>query len=272
MRGRSVLLWILAVVITLFSAAWQRATGPTHPYRAKAELAGVKYSFSLPRSHGGSGDQEIRLHVPDTTVTGELVWRRYPTNEPWVQQPLEREGEFLVGRLPHQPPAGKLEYEIQLRKGQSTARLSHRPVIIRFSGHVPAGALIPHILAMFLFMLFSNRAGLGALVGEKKTTAYGWTGFVLLIVGGFIFGPVVQHYAFGQWWTGFPFGYDLTDNKTLIAAIVWLYALFRSRGEKQARGAIVFAAFVTFVAFLIPHSAWGSELNWEELPESPPSP
>lgn len=73
-RGRNILLWVLAFAVTLFSAAWQRATGPTHPYRARAELEGTKYSFSLPRSHGGEGDELIRLHVPDTTVSGELVW------------------------------------------------------------------------------------------------------------------------------------------------------------------------------------------------------
>ena len=40
---------------------------------------------------------------------------------------------------------------------------------------------------------------------------------LLLAVGGFILGPLVQNYAFGELWTGVPFGWDLTDNKTLIA-------------------------------------------------------
>jgi hypothetical protein len=40
-----------------------------------------------------------------------------------------------------------------------------------------------------------------------------------------ILGPVVQKFAFGEYWTGFPFGTDLTDNKTLIAFIGWIIAL-----------------------------------------------
>jgi hypothetical protein len=40
-----------------------------------------------------------------------------------------------------------------------------------------------------------------------------------------ILGPVVQYYAFGEFWTGVPFGWDLTDNKTLVAVIFWALAV-----------------------------------------------
>jgi len=43
----------------------------------------------------------------------------------------------------------------------------------------------------------------------------------------------VQHYAFGQLWTGVPFGWDLTDNKTLLAALAWVS---RSGGCARAAG------------------------------------
>ncbi|MDZ7372375.1 MAG: hypothetical protein ONB23_00255 [candidate division KSB1 bacterium] len=272
MRGKSSALWAGAVIITLASAVWQRTTGPTYPHNARVTLAGGELQIPLPRTHAGPGDEKIQLEVPDTSVSGTLIWRRYPTAEPWRRQALERQGSTLIGHLPHQPPAGKLEYWIELRQGEKTIPLTKKPLVIRFRGEVPGAVLAGHILAMFLFMLFSNRAGLEALSGGPRAKAYGRTGFALLIVGGFVLGPIVQHYAFGQWWTGFPFGYDLTDNKTLIAAVVWLWALVRSYRKGSSRGALLFAAAVTLVVFLIPHSMWGSELKWEEVSSGPHTP
>ncbi len=45
---------------------------------------------------------------------------------------------------------------------------------------------------------------------------------MLLVLGGFLLGPIVQKYAFGAFWTGWPFGEDLTDNKTAVAVLAWL--------------------------------------------------
>ncbi|MCC7451332.1 MAG: hypothetical protein IT324_28240, partial [Anaerolineae bacterium] len=44
-RGRLILLWTLAAVITLASVAYQRLTGPTYPVRGEATIDGatVKY-------------------------------------------------------------------------------------------------------------------------------------------------------------------------------------------------------------------------------------
>ncbi len=265
MKKRSWFLWLVAVVITLLAAHYQRATGPTHPLRVSVTLSGQEIKCALPRSHGGPGGQEVRIFVPDTNVTGQIAWKHYPSDEPWQVLSMRREGETLVGELPHQPPAGKLQYEVKLRKGETSVAFPQKPAVIRFKGHVPVGVLVPHILAMFLFMLFSNRAGLEALVDGKATKKYSVTAVFLLLVGGFVLGPAVQYFAFGQWWTGVPFGWDLTDNKTLIALVFWLWALWSLRGNRQARWQVIVASVVTLVIFLIPHSAWGSQLDWEKL-------
>jgi hypothetical protein len=93
-------------------------------------------------------------------------------------------------------------------------------------------------------------------------TATRWT-IGLLLLGGFLFGPIVQKYAFGNFWTGVPFGYDLTDNKTLIALLAWLLALWSLRGGRSARGFVVAAAVIMLVIFLVPHSLLGSELRYD---------
>jgi hypothetical protein len=261
--------WTLAVAVTLASAVWQRTSGPTYAARGRVTLAGQEVAMRLTRSHGGPGDQPVRVAVADREVTGEVAWRRFPTRDAWQVMPMAREGDELVAALPHQPPAGKLEYRVRLRRGGETAQFPPRPAVTRFKGDVSALVLIPHILAMFVGMLFSNRAGLEALVGGAAVRRHVWVTVVLIGLGGFLLGPAVQKAAFGAWWTGVPFGWDLTDNKTLIAGLAWAWAVWRMRGGRDARGAVVAAALATLVVFAIPHSVWGSEIDWDH-PATPP--
>jgi hypothetical protein len=121
--------------------------------------------------------------------------------------------------------------------------------------------LIPHIAAMFFGMLFSNAAALSALARREQARRQAWVAFALLAVGGLLLGPAVQKYAFDAWWTGWPFGHDLTDNKTAVAVAAWGIALLRARGGRSARVAIVAAALVTMAVFIVPHSMFGSELK-----------
>jgi hypothetical protein len=80
-----------------------------------------------------------------------------------------------------------------------------------------------------------------------------------------ILGPLVQKYAFGALWTGFPFGYDLTDNKTLIAFLGWIAAWIAGRKGKPARGWVLGASILLLVVYLIPHSLFGSELDYSKI-------
>ncbi|RPJ81427.1 MAG: hypothetical protein EHM13_10445, partial [Acidobacteria bacterium] len=242
-------LWTLAFGITLVSAVWQRMTGPTYPVRGTVNLGGEQVPIRLTRTHGGPGDQPVVITVPDLFVTGQLAWRRYPTNDEWKTVDLVRNADRLEGALPHQPPAGKLEYQVRLLRAEGRIRdtvfFPPRPAITRFKGDVSAAVLIPHILAMFLGMLWSTRAGLEALVRGDKEKRLSIVAFALLAFGGFVLGPIMQNMAFGDWWTGFPFGYDLTDNKTLIAGLAWLWALWRLRNRRSARISVIVASLVT---------------------------
>lgn len=258
-------LWGLAVLVTLSSAVWQRMTGPTYPVRGSVDLGGTQVTLRLTRSHGGEGGQPVRIAAPDAALRGEVAYRRYPTGDPWTVIPLARAGQWLEAELPHQPPAGKLEYQVHLRRGEDETVFPPRPAITRFKGDVPAWLLIPHVLAMFIGMVYSNRAGLEAVARGPRLRRQVLWAVSLIALGGFLLGPAVQQAAFGEWWTGVPFGWDLTDNKTLLAGAAWAWAVFRMRGGRQARGAVLAAALVTLAIFLIPHSTWGSQLDWEAL-------
>jgi hypothetical protein len=113
-------------------------------------------------------------------------------------------------------------------------------------------------------MLLGTRAGLEALY--KRERAYRlalWTS-ALFFLGGIILGPIVQKFAFGAFWTGWPLGSDLTDNKTAVAMIAWLVALWRGRNMKSGRKWFVIAAVLQLTVYLIPHSMFGSELDYTQ--------
>jgi hypothetical protein len=123
-----------------------------------------------------------------------------------------------------------------------------------------------HVLAMFAAMLLSTRAGLASIAGSS-TTGLTYLTLGCLVAGGFILGPIMQKQAFGGYWTGVPFGFDLTDNKTLIALAAWVFATWQVAAKKaSARWAVAGAALVTLVVFMIPHSVWGSEIDWTRQP------
>ncbi len=261
------LLWFLAVIITLATAVYQRMTGPTHPLRVKAQVEGVDLKFRLPRSAETTRDAEIAIPAPEP-LEGHLEYMRFKTDDPWRRVELGRRGGKLVAFLPKQPSAGKLAYRVFLGGGWADEAVSGKtPVIIRFKDPVPIWLIIPHVIVIFGAMLCSTAAGLAALGRKRDPGRLALWAAGLLFVGGFILGPLVQKYAFGVYWSGFPFGTDLTDNKTAVAFLFWIAALVAGRKGRPARGWVVTAAVVTLIIFLIPHSLLGSELDYSKMPD-----
>ncbi len=114
---------------------------------------------------------------------------------------------------------------------------------------------------MFIAMMLANIAGLMAIAGIPSFRLYSVLTLATLIAGGMILGPLVQKYAFGAFWTGVPFGWDLTDNKTLIALIFWIFAVIMNKKRNTGLYTVI-AAAVTLIVFSIPHSLFGSELDF----------
>jgi len=277
-RWINVTLWVLAVLLMLTAGVYQRLTGPTYRLRGQFTVAGETYRYRLIRSAYSTADTMVSIPMPRDQVSGTLSYKRYPTNDEFVSVPLEAHGTQLGARLPAQPPAGKLEYYMTLRTSSGEeVRIPDTPegtVIMRFKGPTPIFVLLPHVLMMFFAVLIGMRAGLGALFAPSSIHKLSWATLVLVTIGGFILGPLVQKTAFGEYWAGFPFGFDLTDNKTLIMWLVWALALVVLAKLKShqllGRIAVLAAAVVMVAVYLIPHSLRGSQLDYSQLDESAP--
>jgi hypothetical protein len=265
---QTVLFWILAIVITLVSLVYQRVTGPTYPVSGTVQLNGKSIVYKFNRSYDGPDNAPVQVRTDDPAIAGTLIWKRYKTEDSWTQVPLTFGEGMLKGELPHQPVTGKLMYKVELQQGEGRVSLpGGEPIIIRFRHPVPIWVIIPHVLAMFGAFLFSARAGLEFFSKEPKLKNLISLTLGFLVVGGFILGPLMQYYSFNAWWTGWPFGSDLTDNKTAAAFIAWLAAaLMLQRAKHPARWALA-ASIITVVVYLIPHSILGSELDYKKMDE-----
>lgn len=256
------LLWFFAILITFGAAYYQRKTGPTYPKQEKIAINKNEYKFEFIRSHGGTTDAEVLLSLPKD-VSGVLKYKKYPSNETYETIQMTHNGEHLEAELPNQPPAGKLEYFVELKLDDKVIfENSAQPIVIRFKGDVPAYVLIPHVFFMFFAMLLSTLTALFAINKYKSFKIYGIITLFFLIIGGGILGPIVQKFAFGEFWTGVPLGWDLTDNKTLIGLIGWIVAV-AGNIKKERQGLAIGAAILLLIIYSIPHSMFGSELNHE---------
>lgn len=280
MKMKSTLYWLLAIIITLSAAYYQRMTGPTYPKRIDITANGKEYSCKLTRSIELSDRHYVKLAIKDTSIEAKLFYKRFQVDEPYTSVDFNYEehpvNSFIMNRIfkineekgffadvPAQPPAGKIEYYFEIIDGSGkNTYFENEPIVIRFKGAVPPQILTPHIILMFIAMLLSTLAGLMAIGKHKSYLKWGIWAFITLLIGGMILGPLVQYHAFGEAWTGIPLGWDLTDNKTLIAVIFWAVAVFGNRKKKRP-GLTILAAFILLLVYSIPHSMFGSELDYE---------
>ncbi len=276
-KSNSFLLWTITVIITVSAMFYQRMTGPTYPKKVAIVLDGQEYNFGLLRSNEIGTSCDINLEVEDKEVGATIFYKRFKVDEPWQEVKMQRKSshkkaffgegkeiEVLSATLPEQPSAGKVEYHIDLYKGDKKISIAaEEPVVLRFKGFVPRSVLIPHVLLMIIALFVGTRAGTEAIFGGDNTFKFVRVTLIVFGIGGLILGPIVQKYAFGELWTGWPFGGDWTDNKTLFAWLFWVVAFFVLRKNPKNRLWPIIAMLVLFAMYMIPHSMGGSELNNE---------
>lgn len=265
---KSILLWILAFVLTVGAAIYQKKTGPTYPISGEIQFENETVKYKLLRSEEISENQKfttIKI-ISSENISGKYKYRRVSSNDDWTFQNMERVKDTLYLKLPQlKELAGKYEYQVSLSDGKHSIDLTEEPIRIRYKGAVPNWILLPHIIFMFFGMWFSSRTAIASVAKERKSIfTYATLTVISLLVGGLILGPIVQKYAFDAYWTGWPFGGDLTDNKTIIMFLVWLVAWLKLRKNKNNIFYPVMASLVLLAVYLIPHSAMGSEYNYKE--------
>lgn len=255
-----IMFWVLAFLITAGSAYYQRLTGPTYPTSGVMSFQGKDIKYKFERSCDTSKNVMVKLENLDPTIKGVIEYKRYNTNDDKTLVEMKNDNGVLTGEFPtekdrtYRIPAQKFEYRVLLVKDNQKSELPSRPVVLRYKGDVPLAILLIHVIVIFSAMLVSTRAGLEFFNSNANFKKFALWALAIMTLGGMVLGPIVQKYAFGELWTGIPFGIDLTDNKTLIAWVAWIVAAMASFRSKNPGRWVLGAALVTLIIFSIPHS------------------
>lgn len=260
---KNTLLWISAFILMAAVAVYQRMTGPTHPEKGTTQISNKDVSYKLLRSENCGTDAPINIVAP-APLSAEVRYKRYKSHDTISSMQLARKGDTLQFFLPSQPAAGKIEYQVFVSDTTKniTRSLTKTPLLIRYKGVVPDIVLIVHVIFMFGAMLLAARTAFEALCKSEKTYKYTLWTVIFLAAGGLVLGPVVQKYAFGVFWAGWPFGGDMTDNKTIFTLLIWVLAMIQLKQDRRLFKWAIIAFVVMMVAYLIPHSIFGSELDY----------
>lgn len=269
------LLWTLAVILTIAAVIYQRSTGPTYPFKGKLTQANKEFKFKLLRSQETTEGARITLPTIDAAdYQATLHFKRYKTMDSITPIAFEYSKDMkFEAQLPVQPAAGKMEYYITGTIDGKAFRIpeeGEKSIVLRYKDPVPGWILIPHIFLMFFAILFGLRAGLSALSDISTMRKWVVISLVGMTFGGMMLGPLVQKHAFGEYWTGFPYGGDFTDNKTLIMWLVWVIGLAiiglkPKKNEMVSRIVVLIATIVMTAVYLIPHSMGGSTLDYSKV-------
>ncbi|MBU8923481.1 MAG: hypothetical protein KOO63_16825 [Bacteroidales bacterium] len=198
-----------------------------------------------------------------------------------VEMTAGENGTFS-GNLPDLEKGNRLGYafEVEVKDEESGQQERLRlPEIegsfltLKYKGEVSTLVLILHVIFMFGAFFFMVESGLCAIpvfkgAEGKEMTAVMMRWLILFtFVGGWPLGFILNYQRFGPIWEGFPFGYDITDNKTQLMLVIWAITVLLSLGsffgkgeEKDKLGrkgfaiAVLVSTILSFLIFLIPHS------------------
>ncbi|MBL7191832.1 hypothetical protein ISS30_09050 [bacterium] len=135
---------------------------------------------------------------------------------------------------------------------------------VRWEGKASYLLLLLHIFLMIAAIFLLIHALYYALyflqAGDKYkhlVKCVDW-GTITFFITGFPIGWVIEKQVLGNYWEGIPFGWDITDSKTLFIFLYWIiFIILRRTGKIAERGfalSAVIGVIFTVIMFLIPHS------------------
>ena len=272
---RSYVCALLGVVFCAVIIGCSRQSQEPH----SASLGSIRIEHIPERGYSGNGNALIvaRLEAPLEKESLQVVLH-YMKEKTWLSEGMSIEkASVLHAEIPRQTIGSSVPYYFHLTTADGRQLLLPKDAPeesfqITFKGTVPRGLLFTHIVLMFgtiLFLVIATVFGVRVLLNKEtvgRCLLVTSLAVAVFFIGGFPFGMIVEKMVFGSWWEGWPFGRDVTDTKTFVLFIYWIFVLFGMKGslrgkslelnffkEKTFCRLVIIGSIITILIYLIPH-------------------
>ncbi|MBN1164077.1 MAG: hypothetical protein JXB45_05840 [Candidatus Krumholzibacteriota bacterium] len=268
---------ILGLVLTLVLFVAAKRISVNQSRAVSESFAGREIYHSTVYEQVGAGRPEIRLRIDPPPASPPRVIFRYPDRDKLYSHAMESLGETGWSfKLPEGEKGTRLGYAFEVPgTGNETKRIPAGDAwfALKYKGEVSILVLILHVIFMFgsfFFMIESFLCALDVLSkgADMRLTVIMARGVMFFcFIGGWPLGFILNYQRFGPLWEGFPFGYDVTDNKTQLMFLFWIVTVLLAAGSFAGKSkkfdlvsakTYAIAVIVSFIAslaiFLIPHS------------------
>jgi hypothetical protein len=160
---------------------------------------------------------------------------------------IDNKGHKVI--LPKQKEKKKINYYQLKFEGKPSFILKLLHVMLMFTSLI---ILIHALYYSFSYLINKDENAIPKL----KNLPFWW--IIIFFITGFPIGWLIAWQTFGKAWTGIPFGWDITDNKTLLILIYWLGIFIPFKFKKLSPSImaklIIVGTIFTLALFIIPHS------------------
>jgi hypothetical protein len=135
---------------------------------------------------------------------------------------------------------------------------------IRYEGKASFALLLLHIVLMIMAVFLLIHAFYYAMnylfTGERENaiTRSVNIGTITFFITGFPIGCIIEKQVLGNYWEGVPFGWDITDSKTLIILVMWVILIRLQNKNKISMRCyskwVIINTIITLILFMLPHS------------------
>jgi hypothetical protein len=275
MVARRIIVAFVATV-ALLAAAHRLTSGKPENLVVRAE--GMTLRHRTVTQQVGPGQPKLVVRVEPVQRLGMVVRWVAPPSSGIESRSMVSFGEGRYqGYLPAMPRGTRIRYWITARNvEQTTARIPGDPgrlVTLKYKGKASPWVIGTHVAFMFAAFFFMVLTLFGAIrmlrgrEGKRGTVRSARWVLLFSFMGTWPLGLALNYQTFGVLWQGFPFGSDVTDNKTQLMFVFWLAVLLLVRGSFMGKGeerdrigpktfawGIVVSFVLSLALFILPHS------------------
>lgn len=235
MKKNTIILWIVAFVITFLTIYLSNLLDKDYPLSGTFGIDGKKVSYRFEKSHYGNDDFNTIIRTDVNELTGKIFWK---TDEDtiWQSVQMEKSDLLLSASIPSLKPENKLIYFAELyHKDKKYIIPDNQKVELTFFGKIPVVVNILEHLLFFLGLILIVRTGLEYFNDGKNSKKFGILAAIVFLTLIALINPLFLTYKYGFMNSSIPPINRLflfSDFSIFFLWIVTLVLIFRSEKFK----------------------------------------